>query len=226
MAELILALDLPDRNAVLGLLDRLPEVRWVKVGSRLMTGEGPSLVRELVGRGHAVFLDLKWHDIPNTVHNAVTAARNLGARMATVHTLGGSEMMAAAREAAGDALALAGVTVLTSHTPASWATVTGRPVADLGAEAVRLARAARAAGLDGVVCSPAEVAPVRAALGAGGLIVVPGIRRGGEPPDDQRRTATAGEAVRAGATHLVVGRPVFRAPDPAAAWAALEGELA
>lgn len=223
--EIVLALDLPDRAAALQLLDGLPGLRWVKVGSILMTREGPGLVRDLVGRGLKVFLDLKWHDIPNTVREAVLAARDLGAQMATVHTLGGLEMMAAAAEAGGPGLAIVGVTVLTSHTAVSYGAATGRPPADLVEEAVRQARNAMEAGLAGVVCSPREAEPVRRSIGPGPLIVVPGIRRTGDSPDDQSRSATPREAARAGATHLVVGRPVLRASDPGAAWAALLAEV-
>src|SRR5262249_2235397 len=115
MAELILALDVPHGGAALALLDRLPDVRWVKVGSVLLTREGPELVRELVGRSLQIFLDLKWHDIPNTVAEAVAGARELGVSMATLHVTGGTAMMKAAVTAAGDGLALVGVTVLTSH---------------------------------------------------------------------------------------------------------------
>jgi orotidine-5'-phosphate decarboxylase len=219
MAELVLALDLPDRLATLRLLDRLPDVGWVKVGSRLMMAEGPGMVRELVARGHSVFLDLKWHDIPNTVRDAVRAAGDLGVRMVTVHALGGFEMMAAAAEAARTDLAVVAVTVLTSHTPASYAAATGRSAPDLVVEAARLARLAMEAGAAGVVCSAREAEPLRGELGASALIVVPGIRRETDPADDQSRTATPVEAIRAGATHLVIGRPVVQAPDPAAAWA-------
>lgn len=225
MPELILALDTPDGATALRILDRLAGVRWVKLGSILMTREGPALVRELVGRGHEVFLDLKWHDIPNTVAEAVAAARGLGVRMATVHALGGVEMMGRAAEAAGPLLALVGVTVLTSHTPASFAQATGRSDPDLIAEAVRLAELAVQAGLAGVVCSPGEARQVRSALGPSGRIVVPGIRRAADRADDQSRAATPAEAARAGATHLVVGRPVLRADDPAAAWAGFLEEL-
>jgi orotidine-5'-phosphate decarboxylase len=224
--ELVLALDLPDATAALGLLARLPEVRWVKVGSILMTREGPALVRELAARGLQVFLDLKWHDIPNTVREAVTAARGLGIRMVTVHTLGGMEMMAAAAEAAGTDLAVVGVTVLTSHTAESYGGAVGRREPDLVAEAVRQARNAVQAGLAGIVCSPREAHAVRQAVGAGPLIVVPGIRRATDPADDQSRAATPLEAQRAGGTHLVIGRPILRAPDPGAAWASLLSELA
>lgn len=217
MAELILALDLPSGREALGFLDRVPGVRWVKVGSVLMTREGAPLIRELQARGLSVFLDLKWHDIPNTVRGAVAAARELGVAMATVHTLGGEAMMTAAAAEAGDALGLVGVTVLTSHDPGSYAAATGRSAVGLEAEVVRQAENARRAGLRGVVCSPLEVSLVRPALGPGGWIVVPGIRRAGDSAGDQVRTSGPREAVLAGATHLVVGRPILASPDPAAA---------
>ncbi|HSE53717.1 MAG TPA: orotidine-5'-phosphate decarboxylase [Gemmatimonadales bacterium] len=217
MAELILALDLPDRGSALAMLDRLPALRWVKVGSQLMTAEGPPLVRELVSRGLEVFLDLKWHDIPHTVEGAIAAARGLGVRMATVHTLGGPVMLRAAAQASGDRLAIVGVTVLTSHDEAEYAATLDRPSVRLLDETARLARSAIAAGVRGVVCSPFEVERLRAGLGPEPLIVVPGIRRTSDGVGDQRRTATPREAAAAGATHLVVGRPILSAPDPAAA---------
>jgi orotidine-5'-phosphate decarboxylase len=225
MAELILALDVPDRVAALGMLDRLPSLRWVKIGSILMTAEGPGLVREIAGRGLSVFLDLKWHDIPNTVRGAVAAARGLGVRMTTVHLLGGPAMLRAAVEAAGDDLAVVGVTVLTSHDEAEYAHTTGRPSVRLLDEAARLARMGMAAGLAGVVSSPLEVERLRTGLGPDPLIVVPGIRRPSDDPDDQSRTATPAEAVREGATHLVVGRPVLQASDPEAAFEELVTSL-
>jgi orotidine-5'-phosphate decarboxylase len=218
VAELILALDVPHGAAALGLLDRLPDVRWVKVGPVLMTREGPEFVRELVGRSLQVFLDLKWHDIPNTVAEAVAGARELGVAMATLHTVGGAAMMQAATAAAGGALALVGVTVLTSHDAASYGRAVGRDDVDLDSEVLRLASEARRAGLAGVVCSPREVALVRDRLGGGVRIVVPGIRRRSDAGDDQARVATAADAAAAGATHLVVGRPVVQAADPAAAF--------
>ena len=217
MAEVILALDLPNGAEAMRLLDRLPEVRWVKVGSILMTREGAPLVRALIERGHRVFLDLKWHDIPNTVAGAVMAAKELGVSMATVHALGGRTMMEAAASAAGADIAIVGVTVLTSHDVASYGRATGRRDVRLVDEVVRQAEEATSAGLAGVVCSPAEVASVSRVLPAGGLVVVPGIRRETDTAGDQVRVATAREAVRAGATHLVVGRPVLQAPDPAGA---------
>jgi orotidine-5'-phosphate decarboxylase len=200
------------------LLDRLPALEWVKVGSILMTREGPDLVRELTARGLKVFLDLKWHDIPNTVAGAVTAAREIGVSMATVHTLGGRVMLEAAAVAAGGELPLVGVTVLTSHDPAGYASALGRNEADIPREAERLALVAAEAGLQGVVCSPQEVSLLRRRLGPGPRIVVPGVRRRTDAPGDQVRVATAKDAVANGATHLVVGRPVLQASDPAAAF--------
>ncbi len=225
MAELILALDLPDGASALRLLDSLPSVRWVKVGSYLMTRSGPDLVERLSNRGLSVFLDLKWHDIPHTVAGAVRAARESGVRLATVHTLGGMEMMAAASEASGPDLAVVGVTVLTSHTEESYARATGRATGmRLSEEVVRQGRHAIEAGLSGVVASAAEVSPLREALGAQPLIVVPGIRLPGATADDQSRVASPATAVAAGASHLVIGRAVLRAQDPAAAWAQVEAE--
>jgi orotidine-5'-phosphate decarboxylase len=226
MAELILALDLPDRASALRMLDRLPALRWVKIGSILMTAEGPGLVREVRARGLSVFLDLKWHDIPNTVRGAVAVARGLGVQMTTVHLLGGPAMLRAAAEAAGDDLAVVGVTVLTSHDEAEYALTTGRPSVRLLDEAARLARIGMAAGLAGVVSSPLEVDRLRSGLGPEPLIVVPGIRRPSDDSGDQSRTATPSEAVRQGATHLVVGRPVLLASDPAAAFEELAMSLA
>ncbi|HEX3234494.1 MAG TPA: orotidine-5'-phosphate decarboxylase [Gemmatimonadales bacterium] len=218
MAEVIIALDLPSGAEALRLLDRVPEARWVKVGSILMTREGPDLVRTLVRRGLSVFLDLKWHDIPNTVSEAVGAARELGVALATVHTLGGARMMAAAVASAGADLKLIGVTVLTSHDATSYARAIGRPEMDLLAEVERQSVEALEAGLAGLVCSPREVAAVRHRLGPQALIVVPGIRRGSDPEGDQIRVATAADAVAAGATHLVIGRPILQAGDAGAAF--------
>jgi orotidine-5'-phosphate decarboxylase len=224
MAEVVLALDLPTAVEGMRLLERIPTTPWVKVGSILMTREGAPLVRALVARGHRVFLDLKWHDIPNTVAGAVGAARELGVTMATVHTLGGRTMMEAATEAAGGVLELVGVTVLTSHDEVSYARAVGRDDVLVGDEVARLADEAVAAGLAGVVCSPAEVEAVRRILPDGARIVVPGIRAESDAAGDQVRIATAGAAAAAGATHLVVGRPILQAADPAAALARLAAE--
>ena len=224
MAEIVLALDLPEPDAALHMLDRLPELRWVKLGAMLMTRAGAPFVQQVTARGLRVFLDLKWHDIPNTVAGAVSAARALGVSMATVHTLGGSGMLDAAAQAAGKALSLVGVTVLTSHDAMSYAKATGRPESSVEAEVGRLTAAARASGLSGVVCSPHEISIVRRVWPESPVIVVPGIRRRSDPVGDQVRVSTAGDAARDGATHLVVGRPVLQAADPAAALRELSQE--
>jgi len=217
VAEVILALDLPG-DAARRLLDRIPELRWVKVGPILFTREGPGLVRELRSRGLEVFLDLKWHDIPNTVAGAVEAARDLGVAMASVHTLGGREMLDAAVETGGAAIGLVGVTVLTSHSSESFALATGRAEVIVEAEVKRLTTLARDAALRGVVCSPHEATVVRDLLPSSAWIVVPGIRRASDVRGDQVRTASPRQAVMSGATHLVVGRPILEAADPGAAF--------
>lgn len=220
VAELILALDVATPDDAYRLLDQVPACRWVKVGPVLTTRWGSDLVPRLVDRGIAVFLDQKWHDIPNTVAGAVVAAADLGVSMATVHALGGPAMLEAAAGAAPDGLALVAVTVLTSHTAEGFSGVLGRPAAGLDTvvEAVRLGRTALAAGVDGVVSSVAEAAALRAALGPDALLVTPGIRRGTDAKSDQARTASAAAAAAAGASHLVVGRPILTAQDPAAAF--------
>lgn len=214
MAELVVAFDLPAGRDALALADRLPGLRWAKLGSMLFVREGPPLVKEFVARGVHVFLDLKWHDIPSTVAESVAAARSHGVAMATVHCLGGPAVLAAAAQAAGPDLALVGVTLLTSHTPAETEQILGRGVPDLGVEATRLARLALEAGCRGVVASGRELAMLRTALGSDPWMVVPGIRAPSDRADDQARTVTAREAVGWGATHLVVGRPITRASDP------------
>jgi orotidine-5'-phosphate decarboxylase len=224
MADLVLALDTTDAEAARRLLDRLPDVRWVKLGAVLFTEAGPPFVTELKTRGLRVFLDLKWHDIPATVRGAVLRARALGVDLATVHTLGGVAMMAEAKAAAAGVVAVVGVTVLTSHDDVSFSAVIGRE-AEVGCEVVRLAQAARAAGLDGVVASPLEVARLRQLLGPGALIVTPGVRPPGAAAGDQARTATARVAASAGADLLVVGRPVLEAADPRRVWDALAADL-
>lgn len=220
MAELVVAFDLPSGRQALDLADRLPGLRWAKLGPVLFVREGPALVREFTARGVRVFLDLKWHDIPHAVAGAVTAARELGVSLATVHCLGGRAMLEAAVAAAGGGggLPLVGVTVLTSHDSAGFAQVVGRGVPDLGFEAERLARVALDAGLRGVVASGDELALLREALGPEAWIVVPGIRLPGDAAGDQVRTVSPGDAVRRGATHLVVGRPITAAKDPTGAF--------
>lgn len=224
MAELIVAFDLPSGAEALALAARLPGLRWAKIGPLLHVREGPALVREFAARGIRVFLDLKWHDIPSVVAGAVEAARGQGVAMATVHSLGGPAVLAAAAAAAGE-LALVGVTVLTSHAAGDFERVVGRGVPDLGVEAERLARLAVTAGLRGVVVSGRELTLVRSALGPAPWIVVPGIRAPGDASGDQARTVTAAEAARHGATHIVVGRPITQAADPAGVYQRLMESL-
>jgi orotidine-5'-phosphate decarboxylase len=226
MAELVIALDLPDGAAALRIVDRLGGVvGWFKVGSMLYAAEGPAVIREITARGARVFLDLKWHDIPSTVGGAVAAAAGTGVSLATVHLSGGRAMLEAAARSAAGRLSLVGVGVLTSLDAPAYAEVVGRPVADVGAELERLARIGMAAGLEGAVASPQEVRRLRSALGPRALLVVPGIRRAGEADGDQVRTATPAEAVAAGADLLVVGRPVTAVPDPRGAVLGLLEEM-
>lgn len=226
MAELVVALDTATAAEALQLVDRLEGLRWVKIGPVVFLDDGPNLVRRLKGKGLSVFLDLKWHDIPRTVAGAVEAAARLGVDMATVHALGGEAMLRAAVEASGGRVRVAAVSVLTSHDPASyWKVVGGGQGGDLLGEVKRLAELAAAAGCDAVVCSPAEVAMVRSVLGPGAGIVVPGIRPPGFESDDHRRSGDAKAAAAAGATHLVVGRPIVGATDPVAVYQRLCREL-
>jgi orotidine-5'-phosphate decarboxylase len=222
MDALLAALDVDTAQAATTLAASLRgHVGGFKVGSHLFTAEGPGFVRELTARGDRVFLDLKYHDIPNTVASAVRAAARLGVWMLNVHASGGRGMMRAAREAAhqgedGHVPLVIAITVLTSFD--------GPSLADVGIErqviahVEHLALLAQDAGLDGVVASPVETRRLRERCGPGFLIVTPGIRSGPRKAgDDQMRTMTAGEAVRAGANYLVVGRPLIAASDPAAA---------
>jgi orotidine-5'-phosphate decarboxylase len=187
-----------------------------KVGKELFTAEGPALVREIVGQGEKVFLDLKFHDIPNTVAGAVAAAARLDVSLMNVHAAGGAAMMeAAARAAKGSGARLLAVTVLTSLDAAALQAVGYTDSPDR--LVLRMARLAREAGLDGVVAAPTEVAMLRKELGAQFILVTPGIRPPGSSADDQARIAGPREAVRAGADYIVVGRPITQAPDPAAA---------
>jgi orotidine-5'-phosphate decarboxylase len=224
--RLIVALDVPTAEEAWSLVDRLAgAVGMFKVGSQLFTAAGPDFVRELVARGEHVFLDLKFHDIPNTVASAIASAGQLGVSLVDVHGLGGSAMMAAAAGAL-PALGcrLLAITVLTSHDDASLGEI-GVPGA-LTDSVERLARLAKDAGVDGVVASPHEVAIIRAACGPDFLIVTPGIRPAGAAVGDQARPATPRAARAAGADYLVVGRPITQAPDPRAAAEAIAGEMA
>ena len=225
----IVALDVAGAAAALALVDELgPLCRFYKIGSELFTAEGPSIVRSVQSFGASVFLDLKFHDIPNTVRGAVRSAAALGARLVTVHASGGGAMLeaalAGAREVAGDCDVLA-VTVLTSLDAAGLSVAWGRPVRDLHAEVLRLAGDARAAGLAGVVCSGQEAAAVRERHGNALATLVPGVRLAGGPGHDQARVVTPREAAKAGARYIVVGRAVTAAPSPAQAMEAVLADL-
>ena len=211
----IVALDVPDAAAALALLDRLgPSAGFVKVGLQLFTAEGPEIVRALRERGVRVFLDLKLHDIPNTVAHAVKSAAALEVELLTVHASGGASMLrAAADAAAGTALTLLGVTVLTSLDERELAEAWGRDGLRMEDEVERLARLAERCGIPGVVASVHELPAVRRA--APGLrVLTPGIRLAGDAAGDQSRTATPAEAATLGADYVVLGRSVTAAPDP------------
>jgi len=216
MAEVIVALDVPNRDGAHELVDGLgDEVDFVKVGLELYTREGPEMVRELRSRGLRVFLDLKLHDIPRTVEHAVRAAAALEVDFLTLHAAGGRRMVeAASRAAETSELRLLAVTVLTSLSAAELAEAWGRPTADPRTEVLRLARLAMDAGAAGVVASPLEARALREALGPMPPIVTPGIRLASDSLHDQVRVATPAEAVAAGADHLVVGRSVTTHADP------------
>lgn len=243
MDKLLIALDVESAAKAVTLADQLRGIAGgFKIGSRLFTSEGPSIVRALVEKGDRIFLDLKFHDIPNTVAQAVAAATTLGVWMVNVHASGGVRMMEAARDAARETAAGHGttpplviaVTVLTSmnaraleetgqgSSPAARVdlpTYAGVETVVLE-QVVRLAQLARTAGLDGVVASAQETAAIRRECGPDFAIVTPGIRAGGPDraaKDDQERTMTASQAIAAGATYIVVGRPIIAAPDPRAA---------
>ncbi len=227
MATLIIALDRPDATRALDLVERLgDDADFYKVGAELFTSAGPAIVEQLRARGKRVFLDLKYHDIPNTVAAAVRAAAELDIELLTVHAAGGATMLRAAAEAAGPhGPAVVAVTLLTSLSPADVEQVWGRPVHALRGEVDRLAALALECGLRGVVASPLEVEGLKRRHGAGFIVVTPGVRPAGATADDQSRIATAADAARAGADYLVVGRPVHAAADPVAALRALRDEL-
>jgi orotidine-5'-phosphate decarboxylase len=217
--KLIVALDVPDAAAAVDLVDRLEDqCHWFKVGLELFVAAGPAVLEPLLKRGHSIFLDLKLHDIPNTVAGAVRSAASLGVQMLTLHAAGGPAMLSAAKaalEGVANPPQLLAVTVLTSmdqaqlkaigisHTPA--------------AQVELLASMGMGAGLNGFVCSPQEVAALRTLTGPEGVLVIPGIRPAGASVGDQKRIATPAEALQLGASHLVVGRPITQAADPAKA---------
>ncbi len=232
--RIILALDVDNREKAEEWVHRLKvHVGCFKVGLQLFTKEGPELVRSVRARGGRVFLDLKFHDIPNTVARACESAAALGVDFLTVHALGGKAMLRAGVEALASTATrmrlqrprLLAVTVLTSHDARSLRGEVGlrlRPEA----EVLRLAALAKASGCDGVVCSPMEVAAIRKACGPGFLVVTPGVRPAGAPKGDQKRTLTAGQAIARGSDFLVVGRPITGAADPVAAVEEIAADMA
>jgi len=226
--RLIVALDVPDAASALALVGQLEKhCLWFKVGLELFIAAGPAVIEPLVARGHSVFLDLKLHDIPNTVAGAVRSATGMGVKMLTLHAAGGPAMLAAAHSALDgvtESPELLAVTVLTSMDQAQ---VNATGLDRSPAEQVELlARMGIDSGIRGFVCSPQEVAGVRALTGPEGVLVVPGIRPAGFASGDQKRIATPAEALREGASYLVVGRPITQAPDPAEAAEAILKEMA
>ena len=226
--RVIVALDFGDAHATLAICRQLsPQLCRLKVGQELFTAAGPALVEQLVHIGFAVFLDLKFHDIPNTVRQACKSAAALGVWMIDVHAGGGGEMMQAAREGIGSAAGrplLVAVTILTS--------LNAQALREVGIDAApeeaaaRLARLTLASGLDGVVCSPLEARRLRHECGPEFVLVTPGIRPGADGHDDQKRVATPRAALDDGASYLVIGRPITRATDPLAALRAIHLEIA
>jgi orotidine-5'-phosphate decarboxylase len=221
---IIAALDVPTADAALKLAKQIaPAVGAFKIGGELFTAAGPDIVRRVRATGASVFLDLKFHDIPNTVAKAVASATRLDVQMITIHTSGGLEMMRAAEASAQQTAAqsgrntplVLGVTVLTSFNSDTLAE-TGC-AANVGTQVERLANLAVKAGLRGLVCSPLEIADLREILPSHIQLVTPGIRTGAEKADDQKRTLTPREAIQAGASWLVIGRPIYAAENPRAA---------
>lgn len=225
--DLILVLDAQSPRDVTPALRQLQgTVRWVKIGLEMFTACGPDAVREIAGMGFKVFLDLKLHDIPNTVAKSIESISRLPVHMTTLHTCGGREMMqwaVKAQQQTAPDLLLLGVTVLTSMS-ASGLAETGVSVSP-EQQVVRLGQLAIDSGLRGLVCSPLEIAPLRAVLPPEVALVTPGIRPRDAKADDQTRIMTPGDAAQAGASFIVVGRPIFKAPDPVAAARAILGEL-
>lgn len=225
MTELITALDFFDEQTALDMVRRIgPAGLWYKVGKQLFTSSGPSIVRQLKDMGKKVFLDLKYHDIPNTVSQAVAAAARIGADICDVHALGGTAMLHAASSAAREAgITLVAITVLTSMDDAELAAV-GIPSTPQD-EVTRLARLAEECGAPGVVCSAMELPEIRSACGPAFITIVPGIRPANAELNDQKRVMTPAQAAAAGANFIVVGRPITKAADPTAAADAIRAEL-
>jgi orotidine-5'-phosphate decarboxylase len=216
--RLIIALDLPDLASALSLCDRLPMVTHYKVGLELFISEGAKIIYSLRERQKQVFLDLKLHDIPNTVARACQMAVRYEVKFLTIHAIGGQAMLSAAQEAvAGSSTQLLAVTLLTSLSARELAYDLKVPL-ELPEYVQHLAQMADRAGIKGLVCSPQEVAQLRTLLGKNTTIVCPGVRPLGTLADDQNRTMTPAQALQQGADYLVIGRPITQAPDPAQAW--------
>jgi orotidine-5'-phosphate decarboxylase len=212
----IIALDFPRAELALAMVDRLGATcKFYKVGSELFTSAGPQIVQTLRALGKDVFLDLKFHDIPNTVRGAARSAAAIGAKLVTVHATGGREMLEAAVEGAGPNCGVLGVTILTSIDAAMLRTAWGRKSLEVYGEVLRLAGECAEAGAHGVVCSGLEAQKIGAKYGDKLKLLVPGIRPAGGKTDDQKRTVTAAEAARAGANYIVLGRMITEAKDPA-----------
>ncbi len=222
--KMIVAVDKPDLRSALRLIDQLSgELVWAKLGLQLFTAEGPQVVREISDRGLRIFLDLKFHDIPNTAKEAIRSARNLGVSMTTIHLAGGPEMIAACIGEAGEMLVL-GVSVLTSMDEAALAAI--GMAAGPSNQVLALASMGVASGIRGVVASPQEILPLRKAHGNMLTIVTPGVRSVGDASGDQRRVATPAAAIRDGADYLVIGRPITGADDPKEAFLRISDEVA
>jgi orotidine-5'-phosphate decarboxylase len=224
--QLIVAVDVDTRGEAIGIIEGCTGATWFKIGSQLYARTGPDMVKEVCGMGKQVFLDLKFHDIPNTVAKAAQAAADLGVNLFTLHACGGKRMIAAAREAVeGTQARILTVTVLTSLSDDELRNEVGVPAT--AAETVpRLAKLAVDAGAHGLVCSPKEIGLVRAAVGPEPVIVTPGVRPVWSSKDDQARVMTPRDAAEAGANFIVVGRPIIKHPNPAEAVEKIIGELA
>jgi orotidine-5'-phosphate decarboxylase len=226
MTTLISALDVPEMETALTMVDKFgEEVQWYKVGKQIFTKFGPEIVRSLKSRGKKVFLDLKFHDIPNTVAQAIRSAASIGADIVNVHASGGPAMLTSAAQAARETgVTVIAVTVLTSLDENELRAIGLQ--ATPAEQVVRLAKLTKDCGLAGVVCSPKEITLVREACGRDFLTVVPGIRPAGAAAGDQKRIMTPAEAAKAGADYIVVGRPILQADDPQGAARAVNAELA
>ena len=226
--QLILALDLETREEALAMLDRLGDsLKWVKIGLQLFTAYGPDFVREIADRGYKVFLDLKLHDIPNTVAKAVQSIAALPVELLTLHASGGGEMLEWANKARADHapdLNLLAVTVLTSMNEAQLRSLKVNNTPE--AQVLHLADITLKAGIQGLVCSSLELAPLRTRFGSQPIIVTPGIRPAGSAADEQKRIMTPAAAAKACSSYIVVGRPILKADNPASAAHAIQADLA